>query len=168
MSFREIPVTELSFNPFDKIGKEWMLITAGDENGWNTMTASWGFMGVMWRKNILETVIRPSRYTYEFIKKNDMFTASFLGEKYRSALSFCGSHSGRDCDKAEQTGLTPYFTDGTAAISQASLILVCRRIYAQEMLPSLLSEDIRSWYDNGEPPHTAFYGEIIKVLAAED
>ena len=41
-------------NPFKMIGKDWMLVTAGDQNGWNTMTASWGFMGVMWGKNVAE------------------------------------------------------------------------------------------------------------------
>ena len=81
MSFKEVSVSDLSFNPFTKIGKEWMLITSGDENKWNTMTASWGFVGVMWNKNVIETVIRPTRYTIEFVEKNDLFTA----RRYSSA-----------------------------------------------------------------------------------
>lgn len=108
MSFKEVSVSDLSFNPFTKIGKEWMLITSGDENKWNTMTASWGFVGVMWNKNVIETVIRPTRYTIEFVEKNDLFTVSFFDEEYRKALQFCGAHSGRDCDKAKETGLNPF------------------------------------------------------------
>ncbi len=100
MAFKEIPIGSLTFNPFEKIGKEWFLVTAGDENGYNTMTASWGFMGVMWNKNTMTTVIRPSRYTYEFIEKAGLFTVSFLPEEKRPALNFCGSRSGRDFDKA--------------------------------------------------------------------
>ena len=88
MSFKEVSVSDLSFNPFTKIGKEWMLITSGVENKWNTMTASWGFVGVMWNKNVIETVIRPTRYTIEFVEKNDLFTVSFFDEEYRKALQF--------------------------------------------------------------------------------
>ena len=44
MSFREVKAEELTMNPFTKIGKEWLLITAGNEEKCNTMTASWGAM----------------------------------------------------------------------------------------------------------------------------
>ena len=110
--FKEVAADKLDtldFNPYKKIGKEWFLVTAGDESGWNTMTASWGFAGVMWGKNTFTTVIRPQRYTKEFIDKAEYFTISFFKEEYKKALSFCGSHSGRDCDKAKETGLTPVF-----------------------------------------------------------
>lgn len=163
MSFREIPVSELEFNPFEKIGKEWMLITAGDEHAYNTMTASWGFMGVMWGKDVIETVIRPDRYTLKFVEENELFTVSFYGEEYKKALQFCGSHSGRDCDKAKETGLTPYFTNGTAAFEEASMIFVCKKIYAQDMNVELLDEEYRRWYKGGDM-HKAFIGEIVKVL----
>ena len=75
-NFEELGFTKISpsildkddnVNPFKMVGKDWMLVTAGDENGWNTMTASWGFMGVMWGKNAAVTVIRPQRYTKKLI-----------------------------------------------------------------------------------------------------
>ena len=47
MSFTEIKAEELKDNPFDLIGKQWMLITAGNEEKCNTMTASWGGVGIM-------------------------------------------------------------------------------------------------------------------------
>lgn len=166
MSFKEISVLELSLNPFAKIGREWMLVTSGDESKWNTMTASWGFMGVMWSKNVIETVIRPTRYTFEFMEKNDLFTVSFFDERYRKALSFCGSHSGRDCDKAAQTGLTPLFADQTTAFEEASMYFVCRKLYSQNMDISLLSEDCRKWYE-GDSVHKAFIGEIVKAYVKE-
>ena len=73
MAFREIRAEELSFNPFDKIGKEWMLITAGDEAKHNTMTASWGGLGIMWGKKVATVYIRPQRYTKEFVDQNERF-----------------------------------------------------------------------------------------------
>ena len=56
MSFREVKAEELTMNPFTKIGKEWLLITAGNEEKCNTMTASWGAMGVMWGKNAVTCI----------------------------------------------------------------------------------------------------------------
>ena len=40
MSFKEIKPEELNFNPFTRIGSDWMLLTAGTEDKFNTMTAS--------------------------------------------------------------------------------------------------------------------------------
>ena len=163
---KEISVNDLSFNPWNKIGKEWFLLTSGDENGYNTMTASWGFMGIMWRKNTFTTVVRPTRYTYEFIEKNDLFTVSFFDEEYRPALNFCGANSGRDCNKAEKTGLTPKFTDGTTTFEEASLVLVCRKIYAQDMDVSLLADDIKP-INGSDPIHKQYIGEILKAYVKE-
>lgn len=105
MKFEEIAIEELEFNPFEKISKEWMLVTAGDEEKSNTMTASWGGVGIMWRKNVVTAYIRPQRYTKEFMDSNDLFTISFLPEEYRKAMSLCGSFSGREVgDKWKLSG----------------------------------------------------------------
>ena len=78
MDFREINIADLSFKPFELISKDWMLITSGDAQGFNTMTASWGGLGVLWHKNVATVYIRPQRYTYEFVEKNDLLTLSFF------------------------------------------------------------------------------------------
>ena len=111
MAFHEVPIESLEFNPFKKISKQWMLITAGDEKKSNTMTASWGGLGIMWGKNVATAYIRPNRYTKEFVDANDTFTISFFDESYRKALNICGSVSGRDKDKIKEAGLTPFFVD---------------------------------------------------------
>ena len=49
MGFQEVKIEELSFNPFTKIGTDWMLVTAGDEKNHNTMTAAWGGVGFLWK-----------------------------------------------------------------------------------------------------------------------
>ena len=73
-SFQSFTADMLECSPFDKIGKEWMLVTAGNEEKVNTMTASWGGMGVMWGKNAVFVVIRQSRYTKEFIDREGTFS----------------------------------------------------------------------------------------------
>ena len=91
MSFKEIKAEDLQFNPFTRIGSDWMLITAGDEKKFNTMTASWGGAGVFWGKNVVTCYIRPQRYTKEFVDANDTFTISFFPEGYKKALSLCAA-----------------------------------------------------------------------------
>ena len=95
MSFKEIKPEELNFNPFTRIGSDWMLLTAGTEDKFNTMTASWGGAGVFWGKPAVTCYIRPQRYTKEFIDKEELFSVSFLKDGHRDALKLCGSVSGR-------------------------------------------------------------------------
>lgn len=159
----ETDISKLGFNPFDKIGREWFLIAAGDRDGYNMMTASWGFMGVMWGKPSVQIVVRPTRYTYDFLNKHDIFTLSWFDEKYRDALSFCGSNSGRDVDKTEKTGLTPVFTDGSVAFEESSLTLVCRKVFTMPMDKNGLDESVDAKWNSKDPIHCEFIGEIIKV-----
>ena len=136
MAFKEVAIESLEFNPFTKISKEWMLVTAGDEKKSNTMTASWGGVGIMWGKNIATAYIRPQRYTKKFMDETGMYTLSFLSEDYRKALSVCGSVSGKDVeDKWKEAGLHPYAVDGTTAVEEADLIFVCKTQYTQDMKP---------------------------------
>ena len=162
---KEIAIETLSINPWTKISKDWFLLTNGDEKSYNTMTVGWASMGIMWNKNVITAMVRPNRYTYEFMEKNDLFTVSFFGEEHKKALSFCGSHSGRDCDKAKEAGLTPEFIDGTTTFKEAKLTFVCRKIYAQDMDVSLIAEDVRP-ANGSDPIHKQFMGEIIKVYEA--
>lgn len=168
MSFKEISPEELQFNPFTKIGKEWLLITAGTKEKFNTMTASWGGVGVFWGKNVVTTYIRPQRYTKEFVDANDTFTIAFFDSSYKKALNLCGTVSGRDTDKVKETGLTPYFVDDTVAFEEASLILVCKKLYQDAMPPEnfIAREMDEKWYPNKDY-HTMYLSEIVKVLERE-
>lgn len=165
MSFQEVNISDLSFNPFSKIGSQWMLITAGDENGCNTMTASWGGLGVLWGKNVATCYIRPQRHTKSFVDSNDRFTLSFYGEEYRNALNLCGTKSGRDCDKIKEAGLTPMFIEGSTAFEEAEMIFVCKKLYAGELPPEhIVEKEIDTkWYEQKDY-HTMYIAEIIKVL----
>ena len=169
MAFKEAAVESLKFNTFTKIWKEWMLITAGDEKKHNTMTASWGGVGIMWGKQVVTAYIRPQRYTKEFVDAEGLFTLSFYSEKYRNALNICGSKSGRDCDKEKEAVLTPMYVDGTTAFEEADMVFVCRKLYRQEMAPEYFTQDDRldeTWYPNKDY-HVMYMAEIVKVLVRE-
>ncbi len=93
---RQIKPEELQKNPFQMIGKEWLLVAAEKAGKTNAMTASWGGVGIMWGKPVAYVFIRPQRYTKEFIDASDTFSLSVLGEEYRKTLSYFGTVSGRD------------------------------------------------------------------------
>ena len=111
---KKINIAEKSFNPFELIGQKWMLISAGTEDKWNTMTASWGAVGVMWGKPSATCYIRKSRFTKEFVDAGEYFTLTVLKDGNRQALNTLGSKSGRDMDKMHESGLTPVFGRGSA------------------------------------------------------
>ena len=165
MSFTQTDITKENLNPFETIGNKWFLVSAGTKDSFNSMTASWGFMGVMWGKNCVITTIRPQRYTKEFIDKNEYFTFSFFSDEFKDALRFCGSHSGRDVDKMECTGLTPVDICGQVGFEQAEMVLVCKKLYVQEMKPQCFTDS--SLIDKNYPQedyHIAYYGEIVKAF----
>lgn len=160
----EFDIKALSFNPFERIGSDWCLISAGTKESYNTMTASWGGVGILWNKEVATCYIRPQRYTKEFVDREEFFTLSFFPDGWRSALAFCGKYSGRDHDKAAETGLTPLFTDNTVTFEQANLVLVCRKLFAQPMTESSFVD--REVLEKNYPKmdlHTIYVGEIVKA-----
>lgn len=163
--FNVIGPEEIRENTFKIIGKDWMLITACDENGTaNTMTASWGGMGILWQKPVATCYIRPQRYTKEFVDSSDYFTLSFFAGEYRTDLTMLGRVSGRDEDKIANSNLTIKEFDGTVGFAEADMVVVCKKLFAQD-----LKED--SFIDKGlvdanypeKDFHTMYIGEIVKV-----
>lgn len=157
-------VEGLHENPFDLIGREWMLITAGSPEAHNAMTASWGGLGVLWQRNVATIYIRPTRYTLEFVEQHDHFTLSFLAAEHRGAHGVFGSESGRHVDKTRKTGFTPIATDeGGTAFAQAELVLQCRKLYHQDLDPAgFLDPAIEALYPLKDY-HRVFVGEIQAV-----
>lgn len=165
--FKEISVSSLNENFFKLIGEKWMLITAGNEENVNMMTASWGGVGVLWNKNVTFSFIRPNRYTFEFTEQNDYYTLSFYDDIFKSELSFCGTNSGRDVDKIEKTGFTPVFDEAAPYFKEAKLVLVCKKIYTQYLAPELFLDPTIEQNYPLKDYHKMYVGEIEKVLIKE-
>jgi len=150
-------------NSFKLMGKDWTLITAKAGNKINTMTASWGGFGYLWNKNVAFIYVRPQRYTYEFIENSNYFTLSFFDEEHRQKLNYLGKNSGRDVDKIKESGLTPLHEKELAYFREAKLVLVCKKIFRQELDPKgFIDEKIDEFYKNDY--HTMYIGEIVEVI----
>lgn len=162
--FKEIDVLNLKeSNAFKLIGKDWMLITAGNETELNTMTASWGMIGVLWNKNVSCIFVRPQRYTFNFLENSDYYSLCFFDDKYKRILSYCGTHSGKNVDKISETGLN-VVSDKAPYFNEAKLVLICKKIYTDYIDPNFFEDsNIQKNYENKDY-HKIFVGEIVKCL----
>lgn len=165
-SFQELDFAQMELNPFEKIGKDWMLVTAGNEEKVNTMTASWGGVGVMWGKNVVFVFVRDSRYTKEFIDREGRFSLSFPSDQYRKEMKFLGSVSGRNENKIEEAKVHVGYYDGVPYIDEGNLILICRvmsctPIKKEDYIDAAIDGQ---WYASGDY-HNMYVAEITHLMA---
>lgn len=163
-NFKEISANEIQENTFNLIGTDWMLVTAEKEGKINTMTASWGGFGVMWGKNVSYIVVRPQRYTKEFVDSNDSFTLSFFDSSYRKELAYLGSVSGRDEDKITKSGLKVTEIEGLPTFKEAKLVIACKKHFSQPLEENsfIEKENISKWYPEKDF-HILYISEITNV-----
>ena len=164
---KEINVRELKDNFVKMISNDWALLTAGKNDDFNTMTVSWGGIGELWNKDVCFVFVRPQRYTYEFMEKNDYFSLSFFGGEFKKELGICGSKSGRDIDKMEETGFLPIDLGEAIGFEQAKVNIVLKKLAYQDMKPDgFIDESIMNNYANNDF-HRVYIGEIVKVVVEE-
>lgn len=168
-NFKEIKAEEINENTFEIIGKKWMLITAEKSSGEvNTMTASWGGLGVLWRKNVAFIFIRPQRFTKEFVDGAERFSLTFFDESYRKQLGYLGTVSGRDENKIGKANLTVEYEEGVPVFKEVETVIICRKLYAQPLEEKFFvdKDSDKECYPDKDY-HVMYVGEIEKVLVKE-
>ncbi len=165
MGFKNIKATEISDNAVQIIGHDWMLISAGTADNFNTMTAAWGSLGFLWKEPAATIFIRPQRYTYDFVEKYETFTLCFFDKKYHEALKICGSKSGRDIDKMKETGLSPKVSkEGNIYFDEARLVIECRKVYYDDIKPEFfLEKELNKIYPSKDY-HRMYIGFITNCM----
>ncbi len=161
--FRDINVLEdFSCNPFQFFTPDGLLLAAGDSTQSNAMTISWGALGTLWGGLGVPTVtvyVAEKRYTKQFMDRARHFSVMQMPDEH--VLSYMGSHSGRNGDKALALGLhTLYTENGTPYYQEADLVLECRVLYSAPFAPERFKDDIpRKFYANFESGlHTLYIG----------
>jgi flavin reductase (DIM6/NTAB) family NADH-FMN oxidoreductase RutF len=166
-----IAIKDFLVKPHDIWNNKWFLLTAGDfeKTDYNTMTVAWGSFGTMWHKPFAQVVVRPTRYTFEFMEKYDSFTLTAFPKEYKKALSFLGSRSGRDMDKIAESGLTPCKSSIVAAPSfeEAELVVECKKMYWQDFTPENFDDPSLDKNYPKKDYHRSYFGEIVTVLKSE-
>ncbi len=167
--FQPIPSEFFEINPFTKLADEWMMVVAGNQEKANALTASWGGFGVLWGKKVAYIFIRKSRYTKEFIDKEEYFSCCFFEKKYKAALQYFGTATGRKEDKFKIANLTVNFRGGFPYIDDGNLLIPCRKLAAVPIDGQhfLDPEIMPKWYSGKEENnfHTMYVGEVLDILA---
>ncbi len=165
-TFQPYELSEPDFNPFNQIGQQWMLIAAGNSDKANAMTASWGGFGVIWGLNTATVYIRQTRYTKEFIDRENYFTLNFFPETYRKQLAYFGKFSGRDENKMEVAGMNFAYKKGIPYVDEANQVMICRKLSATDIDTSHIFDKkiIEANYPEGNI-HTMYIGEIVLAMA---
>lgn len=167
MAFHEIDIKDLNMNAFNAIGKDWMLISAGNQDKFNTMTASWGGVGVLWGENVVTVYIRPQRYTKRFVDEQDCFSVTVFNG-YKKELGVLGSVSGKDTDKIKDVDFHPVFLDNVPTFHEGKITFVCEKVYEDTIKPELFKDSSidERWYPQKDY-HTMYIGKIKKVYINE-
>ena len=159
---KQLSIYGITENPFSLIGKKWAMVTTRAGGKTNTMTASWGGVGILWNKPVVYIFLRPQRYTRELVDASERFSVCFLPEDYRKQLQYCGSHSGRDEDKLAACGFTAAELDGAPVLEQSDLALTCRKLYCQRLTPnSLIDQSIDQVNYPEKDYHFLYVAEIL-------
>jgi flavin reductase (DIM6/NTAB) family NADH-FMN oxidoreductase RutF len=167
-NFKTITPEAFTGNPFTMIGTDWMLLCAQKADGkTNAMTAAWGGMGVMWSMNVAYVVIRPQRFTKEFVDTAHTFSLSFF-EEQKKMLGYMGKVSGRDEDKIKQSGLTVLHEGNTPYFEEAQVAMICKKLYVQPFKPEcFVAPDIDAKMYPDHDYHTMYIAQIEKILVKE-
>ncbi len=168
-NFIEIKPKELNNSPFKMIGSDWMLVTAEKDSNVNTMTASWGGLGVMWNKDVSFIVIRPTRYTKEFIDNSDRFSLAFFNNSFKKQLTYLGTVSGRSEDKVSKSGLTTEYFNSTPYFREADTVIICKKLYSQKFGSEFFIENSLDEvnYPNKDY-HTLYISEVENIFVKKD
>jgi len=167
MDLQVIDPFHFSVRPHALFDRQAMLLTSGDfaKGDYNCMTIGWGLFGTMWSVPVALVVVRPSRFTFEFMERYDTFTVTAFPPQYRRDLAYLGSHSGRDEDKLAKTQLSAVAADlvPSPSFAEAELSVECKKIYFTDYQPEqFLAPFIHGKYDGGDY-HRLYYGEILRI-----
>jgi flavin reductase (DIM6/NTAB) family NADH-FMN oxidoreductase RutF len=171
MDRRDIPPGDLLVPATRVWARQWLLLACGDfsRHDFNCMTVGWGSLGVMWGKPFAMVVVRPTRYTFQFMERFPTFTLSAFPPAWKKALDYCGSHSGRDGDKVKACGLTAGAGRSVESpgFAEAELVIECRTIYKDDFDPAqFLDGSIDANYALKDY-HRVYFGQIVAVSGTD-
>lgn len=166
MELHSVDLKEFAPEVFRVFGTNNALLTAGDRTRSNTMTIGWCGLGRIWNEPACTVYVRPERYTYEFVEAREYFTVSVPALADHDRIQVFGTRSGRDTDKLAESGMTLDYTDaGVPYIAESEWVLVCRKLYAQDLKPECLTDDLPLRHYQGENWHRMYIGQVVEAYA---
>lgn len=165
-TFQPYPIDVIEFNPFVKFGQDWAALTTQAGDKYNTMTISWGGVGVLWGKNVATVYVRDSRYTKELMDAGEFFSITFFEKHYHRSLQYLGAVSGRQEDKFKGAGLTINKHLSIPFVDEGNFVILCRKLSATKLeTDQFIDPKITPDYYPDGNLHTMYVGEIMELLA---
>ncbi len=133
----------------------------------NAMAIGWGSLGVTWGKPTWTVLVRPSRFTYQLIAEAGDFTVNVPGPDLTDAVTYCGTHSGRDEDKLAKLSLAvdPAKKVTSGIIQACPINYECKVIGSSDILPQMLSDTVKTeCYPQGDY-HRVYFGLVLAAYA---
>ena len=167
--YQQIVPKDISMDIFTLVGEIYPVITAGTVEHHNSMTASGGGMGILFKRPVTWCVFRSDRYTLELIRKEKSYTLSYFSDEYKKEVMYLGSKSGRDSNKMEKVELTSIQTpNGNITYKEAELIIECKLMQiTTPLLADFYSQKALEWltetYKQPSDIRQYVYGEICHV-----
>lgn len=165
LPWQEITPRDIEGNPVRMFADDWFELAAGNEGDMNLMTIAWGTLGQLWAKPVVIVYVSTSRYTYEYMEKNDYFTVTHFPASMRQKLQYLGTASGRNEDKVKGAELTVEYTElGNPIFAEADLAIECKKIYSDQFKADKMPIERRQWHEEtGTGIHVMYVGEIVNV-----
>ncbi len=128
----------------------------------NTMTIGWAQIGFVWSRPMMMVAVRDSRHTFLLMEKARDFTVSIPYEDMHEVINYCGSKSGADVNKFDETGLELQdgFNVGSPTIWCRGLHYECKIVYKSAMESKHLARRLKGIYPSKDY-HTLYFGEIV-------
>ena len=170
MNRREVHYTDVFDETIAMLGNGGLLLASTKRSGEsNLMTIGWGTIGIIWSKAELVVLVRPSRYTYEFIEDSGEFTVNVPTPEIAKFVLFCGTNSGRDVDKLATFDIatTPGQKVSSITIDDCPIVYECRVSHKNDVIPEELLGDIVPSYYSGGDFHRVYFGEIVGTYARQ-
>lgn len=165
MAFEKVDINDLCFSPVKAIGEDWGILTGVSDKGFNSMTVSWGSVGVLWSRPVVFAFVRPVRHTFGFMNDGEMFSLAIMNKDIHKKMAVFGSKSGRDIDKYKESGMTASFEDGVPYPEDAELVFICKKIANTDMTPEwFIDESLDPDNYPKKDYHRMYIGEIVTVL----
>jgi flavin reductase (DIM6/NTAB) family NADH-FMN oxidoreductase RutF len=164
---KEVGIFDHFVLTMDKLKDGGLLLVSGTIG--NPMTIGWGTIGIVWRQPMFMVLVRPSRYSFQLMEEGGAFTVNVPQAGLKEQVTFCGTHSGRDINKAEQCGFTLQqgYTGVIPFIKECSLHYECKIVHKNKIRQdNLLPEIQKQFYADGDY-HTLYYGKILGVYKEE-
>ncbi len=124
----------------------------GRNNRSNIIALGWK-MRTSFKPPMVAISVGKTRYSHDLIAMEKEFVLAFPGEDMGEEVLFCGSCSGREHDKFEESGLTPVESKNI----EPALIKECPVNYECRVTGSIETGD-----------HTIFVGEVVASYLSDE